>query len=174
MKDLKKMVIKNILALDLEGTLVSNAMSLFPRPGLADFINWSREHFDCIVLYSAVSDRWARWCLLRLVEEGDAPKWFAKIPIIDWDRKNKKDLIAVSESIYRAGLISADERDALSLKNIWLVDDQESFVVPEQHAQWVSIRMWLTPYPNDDIELYCVLEDLKRRLQSIQLTENID
>ena len=38
-----------VLALDLEGTLVSNAMSQIARPGLRDFLEFCGEAFPRIV-----------------------------------------------------------------------------------------------------------------------------
>ena len=35
-----------VLAMDLEGTLVSNAVSQLPRPGLYDFLEWAAATFE--------------------------------------------------------------------------------------------------------------------------------
>ncbi|MGD9830135.1 MAG: hypothetical protein AB7E70_06365 [Hyphomicrobiaceae bacterium] len=43
-----------VLALDLEGTLISNAMSCIPRPGLFAFLEGCREMFARVVLFAAV------------------------------------------------------------------------------------------------------------------------
>ena len=44
----------HVLALDLEGTLISNAMSCIPRPGLFAFLEGCREMFARVVLFTAV------------------------------------------------------------------------------------------------------------------------
>ena len=45
-----------ILALDLEGTLISNAMSQIVRPHLKFFLEEVNVKFDKIVIYTAVSE----------------------------------------------------------------------------------------------------------------------
>jgi trehalose-6-phosphatase len=45
-----------ILALDLEGTLISNAISQIPRPGLVRFLNDMQSQFDRLVMFTTVSD----------------------------------------------------------------------------------------------------------------------
>jgi hypothetical protein len=45
-----------VLALDLEGTLISNAVSIFPRPGLYNFLEFCHDTFDKIVLFTSVSE----------------------------------------------------------------------------------------------------------------------
>jgi len=44
-----------VLALDLEGTLISNAMSQIPWPGLAGFLNRCAELFPRIVMFTPLS-----------------------------------------------------------------------------------------------------------------------
>jgi hypothetical protein len=39
----------HVLTLDLESTLVSNAVSQFARPGLYDFLAWALSSFERIV-----------------------------------------------------------------------------------------------------------------------------
>ena len=78
----------DFIALDLEGTLISNAMSQIPRPGLNIFIEACAEHTDKIVLYSAVSPARCRSILQTLANENDVPAWFALIEIVIWDFKN--------------------------------------------------------------------------------------
>ena len=43
-----------ILALDLEGTLISNAVSQIPRPGLHRFLEDVRSQFEELVLFTTV------------------------------------------------------------------------------------------------------------------------
>ena len=45
-----------VIALDLEGTLISNAVSQFPRPGLYSFLEYCQENFSRIVIFTAVKD----------------------------------------------------------------------------------------------------------------------
>ncbi len=44
-----------VLALDLEGTLISNAMSQIARPGLRNFLEFCGRTFSRIVIYTALA-----------------------------------------------------------------------------------------------------------------------
>jgi hypothetical protein len=66
----------SILALDLEGTLISNAVSQIPRPGLRDFLDYARTTFDEVVLFTTVSRHMSLRIALLLAEEGHVPGWF--------------------------------------------------------------------------------------------------
>ena len=43
-----------ILALDLEGTLISNAVSQIPRSGLYEFLEYAQGQFDELVMFTTV------------------------------------------------------------------------------------------------------------------------
>ena len=45
-----------ILALDLEGTLISNAVSQIARPGLRPFLDEVRGQFDQLVVFTTVPE----------------------------------------------------------------------------------------------------------------------
>ena len=48
---------KNLMiALDIEGTLISNAVSQFPRPGLFTFLEDCHQNFDQLVIFTAVNE----------------------------------------------------------------------------------------------------------------------
>lgn len=144
----------NILALDLEGTLISNAMSAYPRPGLYEFLTFCHESFDRVVLYTTIGENRARSICRVLAEEGSAPEWFADIETIEWvpvvDGKSApKDLRRIPDAEAFQCLI---------------VDDIADYILPEQQEQWVAIRTWGRPerfdvggtddpYPADDREL---------------------
>jgi predicted HAD superfamily phosphohydrolase YqeG len=44
------------IALDLEGTLISNAVSQFPRPGLFAFLEYCYQNFVRLVIFTAVNE----------------------------------------------------------------------------------------------------------------------
>ncbi len=155
----------NVLALDLEGTLVSNAMSAYPRPGLKEFLTFCHEAFDRVVLYTTIGEIRARSICRVLAEEGSAPDWFSEIEYVEWepvvDGKNvPKDLRRIP---------NADASQCL------IVDDIADYILSEQKEQWVAIRTWGRPerfdvggtddpYPADDRELYRVREVLLAKL----------
>lgn len=137
------------LALDLEGTLISNAMSCFPRPGLASFLDLVTARFERVVLYTAVAEARVRPILQILVDEGSAPSWFAGIENVAWSGEHK-DLRLIPGAVVAQTL---------------LVDDLPVYVHPEQRSQWVPINPFAAPYPDDDRELEGVGRELIRRLE---------
>lgn len=72
----------SILALDLEGTLISNAISQIPRPGLCRFLEDVRSHFSQLMMFTTVPEERFRSIADLLVREGSAPPWFASIEYI--------------------------------------------------------------------------------------------
>lgn len=138
----------SILALDLEGTLISNAVSQIPRPGLFHFLEQCRMLFPRIVMFTTVSEPRFRTIAHLLVEEGCAPSWFAQLDNVVWMGKTK-DL----------GLISG-----ASPSECLLVDDFEGYVHPEQHSHWVQIECFAFPYDDSDSGLTQTLEKIKQRL----------
>ncbi len=72
-----------VLALDLEGTLISNAMSQIPRPRLYTFLTEVKQMFPRIVIFTAVKEDKFRDIANMLGNEGSVPKWFATIDYIE-------------------------------------------------------------------------------------------
>jgi hypothetical protein len=126
-----------IVALDLEGTLLSNAISAFPRPGLFDFLEFCGRYFQKTVIYTSVPRDKASAILQLLVSEGSAPAWGATVEIFTCERGEMKDLQRVCPRV--------DE--------VLLADDQEGYVLPEQRCQWVPVQEFLPPFTQEDDEL---------------------
>jgi hypothetical protein len=141
-----------ILALDLEGTLISNAMSCFPRPGLRAFLEGCHGNFQRVVVFTAVAEKRVRPILDVLVDEASAPSWFRTVEIVAWTGE-VKDLRFIG---------GCDPVEVL------LVDDLESYVHPEQRAQWVPIVPFVAPYPETDRELERVMRRLVERCSTNQ------
>jgi hypothetical protein len=138
-----------IIALDLEGTLISNAMSQFPRPGLYHFLEFCRNNFQRVVLFTAVSESRTKNIVQILVESGDAPSWFAEdVEYTKWEGQYK-DL----RFIENAGT-----------HEILLVDDQEAYIHPEQMECWIRIPEFEPPYSESDDALSKLKEILTLRL----------
>lgn len=135
----------DVLALDLEGTLISNAVSQIPRPGLHAFLTACAEHFPRVVMFTAVREEKFREIARLLVEEGVAPGWFLGIEYIQWNGPTK-DLSFIANA------------DPARCR---LVDDIASYVHPEQQDQWIRIQTYDHPYPDDDAELARVLDVLR-------------
>lgn len=136
-----------VLALDLEGTLISNAMSQFPRPGLRPFLEWCFRTFPRVVLFTGVEQEHAHGVLMSLSAHGDAPPAVEHMDVILW-HGDHKDLNFIS------GATPGECR---------LVDDLEHYIKPSQREQWIPIKSWMSPYSTDDRELQRV-ESILRKL----------
>lgn len=138
-----------ILALDLEGTLISNAMSQIPRPGLYDFLSRCRLLFARIVIFTTVNEDKYRQIARLLVRENFAPPWFEDIEYVEW-HGSTKNLEFVPNS---------------KPENIVLVDDYEQYIHRGQESQWIQIKQFDYPYQETDVGLAEVLENLESRLK---------
>jgi NLI interacting factor-like phosphatase len=139
-----------VLALDLEGTLISNAVSQIARPGLFDFLEDCRKLFPRIVIFTSVNEERFRSIANLLTTEGYAPNWFADIEYITCGGETK-NLIFV---------------DGASPEEILLVDDYEKYVHPGQENQWIKVPYFDYPYSDDDLGLREVLRLLRIRVAS--------
>ena len=138
----------NILALDLEGTLISSAVSMFVRPGLHRFLSLCRPLFERVVMFTTINEPRFRQIAATLVEEGTAPPWFMNVEYINWQGPTK-DLTFVPGA---------------EVDRVLLVDDMGTYIAPEQRTQWVPIRRFDAPFEQNDAELERVLEELAQRV----------
>jgi uncharacterized membrane protein YheB (UPF0754 family) len=136
-----------ILALDLEHTLISSAVTCFIRPHLNDFLDWSIENFDEVVLFTTVSSEHVKNIQNKLFKMGDTNKTFQELRCIEWPRIGLKDLSFVSAN----------------WQNVMMVDDlPEAYSIEAQRPQWVEIRPFDPRFP--DAELLTVKNELINRL----------
>lgn len=126
-----------VIALDLEGTLISNAFSQFARPGLREFLGFCRAAVPRVVIYTAVREPVFRAVAAGLVAEGTAPPWFSALEYIDWSG-DRKDLRSIPDA---------------AVERCVLVDDHEEYVMAGQEDRWIRIRSFGAPYVADDREL---------------------
>jgi len=138
----------SILALDLEGTLISNAASQIPRPGLFRFLEQCHELFPRVVMFTTVDEPRFRRIAELLVQEGLVPPWFAELEHVTWSGSTK-DLVCIADG---------GVRDTL------LVDDFVGYVHPGQQSQWVEVKCFAHPYSDLDLGLSEVVAVLKQRL----------
>ena len=136
------------IALDLEGTLISNAVSQFPRPGLRGFLEFCGERFERVCVYTAVRDETCVPIIQTMVDEGNAPAWILESELIQWDR-TVKDLTNIPNS---------DIMDCV------IVDDNPDYIVQSQVSQWIQIEKYSSPYPETDRELERVQSVIEDRL----------
>lgn len=135
-----------VLALDLEGTLISNAMSQIPRPNLFEFLARCHALFPRVVMFTTVKEPRFRDIARLLVEEGHAPAWFEHIEYVVWECKTK-DLNFIP---------GAEPHEA------WLVDDFERYVHPGQETRWLQVEYFDHPYAATDTGLKKMLTRLEQ------------
>jgi len=138
------------IALDLEGTLISNAVSQFPRPGLHGFVEFCRESCRYVVIYTAVRREVCEQILSNLVAYRAAPSWFESVPYIEWDLRTK-DLRNIPD---------VDPARCI------IVDDHEGYILPEQYNQWIRVSKYAAPYDQADDELARAKAAIRRYLTS--------
>lgn len=119
-----------ILALDLERTLISDAMNREPRPGLREFLLFCCRRFERLMLFTAVNRTTAWEALRECAEQGAVPDEFLeKVEYVEWEG-TYKDLRFV--------------RDA-DLLEVLLIDDDGGWIRPGQESQWIGIAEY-DPY----------------------------
>ena len=136
------------IALDLEGTLISNAVSQFPRPGLRGFLDFCAERFNRVCIYTAVRDEVTLQIIRTMVDEETAPSWILQSELIQWDR-TVKDLTNIPEC---------------EITECVIVDDNPDYIVDSQVSQWIHIEKYSSPYSKDDRELERVQALIEQRL----------
>ncbi|ARN18440.1 hypothetical protein A4W93_00070 [Piscinibacter gummiphilus] len=136
------------MALDLEATLISSAVSQFPRPGLFEFLVRCRELFPRVVMFTTVREQLLRDIAGTLVDERAAPEWFRELEYVHWTGTTK-DLSFIP---------GCPVGEAL------LVDDLAAYVHPGQQAQWVQAEPFEPPFDGSDTGLTKVLEKLEERV----------
>jgi hypothetical protein len=133
----------NVIALDLERTLISDALSADPRPGLFDFLSFCDRRFDRVVLFTTVETADAREVLEGLARRGYVPSGFlARLEYVEWVGEFK-DLVFVSGA-------ASDE--------VLLIDDDAGWVRPDQRGQWVAIAAWDGGTDSELVRVQSVLE----------------
>lgn len=136
--------LKPLLCLDLEGTLLSNAVSQIPRPGLYSFLEHAAELCD-LAIYTSVSEERTRAIQKLFVFEHSAPFWFEDLSIIRPVGTQKP-------------------KSACGRSDAFLLDDQEYVIVPGEEDWWLKIPEYLPPYREDDRALADMIALLKKLL----------
>lgn len=135
-----------VFALDLERTLIADALTAEPRPGLLLFLTYCHQRFDRVVLYTTVEEAAAREVLHDLERSGHLPPGFLdRLEYVDWHGEYK-DLAFIPGT---------------GPDDVILVDDDPGWIRPDQRGQWVPVAAW-DGGPDD--ELVRVRAELERRL----------
>ena len=118
-----------LVCLDLEGTLISNAVSQIPRPHLFEFLHELKEFAD-VVLYTSVSEDRTKAIKALLANEKYVPEWFRELP-----------------SLHPIGTVKS--RELVSNRHLYetilLVDDQAAVVKEGEADGFVHVKKFLTP-----------------------------
>jgi len=141
-----------VLALDLERTLISDAMNREPRPGLFDFLSFCCDHFERVALFTSVNRANAFAALQSVAESGEVPqKFLDQVEYIDWDGMYK-DLRFVPGA---------------ALSEILIIDDDSGWIAPGQESQWLVIAEY-DPYlvRGEDLEFQRIRQLLQDRLST--------
>jgi len=131
------------IAFDLEGTLISNAVSMFARPGLFELMDFCLPRWALAILTTVPESR-TRTILSLLIEERCLPRQFLDSTLILGGVSTPKDLSHVGP-----------------LDSTILVDDYD-ILVAEQRGRWIPIPQFAAPYTDNDIALFCLLNELQR------------
>lgn len=138
------------LALDLEGVLITNAVSQFPRPGLMTFLLECESLFgrDNIVMFTTVPEPRFREIAGRLIGDGYAPEWFKDLPYTEWVGEHK-DLRFVDDDI----------------DSVVIVDDYPPYIKQTQKHRLIQVKEYVDPYTHEapdsnDRELEVVIDKL--------------
>ncbi|WP_417532176.1 NIF family HAD-type phosphatase [Marinobacter lipolyticus] len=145
--EMKKENRRPLLCLDLEGTLISNAVSQIPRPGLYPFLERAAVLCD-LMLYTSVSRQRVDSIRHLLIEEQVVPAWFADLPII-----HPTDTVKYKNRCGRS--------------HAFLLDDQAAVVAAGEEDWWVPIEEFSPPYSEQDCELVKTLEKIQSRLSQL-------
>jgi hypothetical protein len=116
-----------VLALDLERTLIDDALSARPRPGLLGFLAFCQHRFDRVALFTSVEEADAREVLGGLTRDGHVPPaLLARLEYVAWSGEYK-DLRLIPHT---------------SPGEVLLVDDDAGWVRQDQRDRWVPIAAW--------------------------------
>lgn len=135
---------KPLLCLDIEGTLISNAVSQIPRPGLYSFLE-SVYRICELALYTSVSPERLQSIKGVLIREKTVPPWFIDLP-----------------SFHPKGTIKFKAECGRS--DAMLLDDQATVVAPGEEDWWIPIEEFVPPYTMQDRELFVAFANIESRL----------
>jgi hypothetical protein len=116
-----------VLALDLERTLIDDALSGRPRPGLREFLTFCGERFGRVAVFTTVEEPDAREVMTDLDRAGHLPAGLlGRLEFVAWTGEYK-DLAFVP---------------GVSPAEVVLLDDDAGWVRPDQRGQWVPVAAW--------------------------------
>lgn len=146
-------VLQVAIALDLEGTLISNGMSQFPRPGLRSFLDGLGSLEVEVVIYSTLSWSVIDKVLANLSSDGVVPDWFSHCRRVTWR--------GICKSIHDVAIPGDNSV-------VMLVDDYEGYVCPGEEDYWIEVPTFSSPYVESSKVLQGVLEKIEAVLSGLR------
>ncbi len=114
-----------VIALDLEGTLICSQQGITPRPGLREFLDFCYRNFPRVVVYTLLSKTHAAHVAQALVRgEFAPPEFWSKFEYISGPGRYK-DLDHIPEA---------------TAAEVLLVDDTPSNINPSQKNNWIEAK----------------------------------
>jgi hypothetical protein len=101
-----------IIALDLEGTLISNAISQIARPGLYAFLDGCKSITERVVIFTTVKEEPFRKIAQLLVSQDSVPAWFPSIEYVKWTGQTK-DLNWIQRASVAACVLVLGQSDSV-------------------------------------------------------------
>ena len=144
---------KKLLCLDLEGTLISNAISQIPRPGLFGFLEQVNRICD-LKIYTSVSEERVNNIRRLLIDEGAAPSWFQDLEVIRPTNTLKP-------------------KSRCGRSDAFILDDQRGGIIDEEKEWWIPICEFIPPYSRDDSALEHVLGEIEERVSLKKTNERV-
>lgn len=128
----------DVLALDMERTLIVSERHPRPRPGLKEFLNFCRGKFDRVVIYTGVNNDRAREILEMLARQGEVPRAFPdQVEYIEWPG-DVKDLRHIPNA---------------RPEEVLILDDYRDYILPEQRGQWIPVNPYNPPGINPELPI---------------------
>jgi serine/threonine protein kinase len=128
---------RQYITLDIEGTLVTNYQSRYPRPGLESFLNFCADNYHRIFIYTLLDSDRAREVFDSLLARGLAIEAFSeKYEYIYWDRG-------------KHGSVKDLRRCLVPLEENMIVDDMDIMVPEDQHHRHIHINDYNEPVGHD-------------------------
>lgn len=128
-----------VIGLDLEGTLISSAVSQIPRPGLFSFLEQCKDITDRVVMFTFVNEQKFREIAQRLVDDGFAPEWFATMEYINWDKIRYKDLNFIPD---------------VNIESVVIIDDQLGCIKRDQLGMMIKIEEFYPELETEDCNAF--------------------
>lgn len=141
------------ITLDLEGTLISSAVSQFPRNGVRQFLDFCLSTKKELMWFTAVKTEKVHDIVNLFVEEGYFPEECLKIQCVEW----------INLPNYNVHFKDLELTNYKS-NEVLAVDDWPGVYLPDQLSQLITVKEFEYPYSSIDDELQRVQLEISKRI----------